>query len=169
MTTTHVHLDARRCLEVILLRGPARTIRELADSLIGTKGVETGRLVLASAAPVPARNGEGPASHHHHDTTMATVIPITTTPLETPGRSPSAARFQQPERNGQRVVERRVDARGFQRGGDAAGRVELGGLDQAGQPAQFGALGIDPDGRRVGRGADEAEHLGAAALRAPSP
>ena len=24
VTTTHVHLDARRCLEVILLRGPAR-------------------------------------------------------------------------------------------------------------------------------------------------
>ncbi|HEU5116387.1 MAG TPA: nickel-responsive transcriptional regulator NikR, partial [Isosphaeraceae bacterium] len=48
VTTTHVHLDAQRCLEVILLRGKARIVRELADSLIGTKGVETGRLVLAS-------------------------------------------------------------------------------------------------------------------------
>jgi CopG family nickel-responsive transcriptional regulator len=62
VTTTHVHLDARRCLEVILLRGPAKTIRELADSLIGTKGVETGRLVLTSAAPVP-----GPGHGHDHD------------------------------------------------------------------------------------------------------
>jgi CopG family nickel-responsive transcriptional regulator len=62
VTTTHVHLDARRCLEVILLRGPARTVRELADSLIGTKGVETGRLVLASADPIP-----GPSHHHDHD------------------------------------------------------------------------------------------------------
>ena len=53
VTTTHVHLDARRCLEVILLRGPAKVVRELADGLIGTKGVETGRLVLASAAPIP--------------------------------------------------------------------------------------------------------------------
>ena len=53
VTTTHVHLDARRCLEVILLRGPAKIVRELADSLIGTKGVETGRLVLASASPIP--------------------------------------------------------------------------------------------------------------------
>ncbi len=67
VTTTHVHLDEHRCLEVILLRGPAREIRDLADDLIGTKGVETGRLVLAPALPVPARNGEGPASHHHHD------------------------------------------------------------------------------------------------------
>jgi CopG family transcriptional regulator, nickel-responsive regulator len=61
VTTTHVHLDARRCLEVILLRGPARVIRELADSLIGTKGVETGRLVLASAEPVT----DGAHTHGH--------------------------------------------------------------------------------------------------------
>ena len=53
VTTTHVHLDEHRCLEVILLRGPVRQIRELADNLIGTKGVETGRLVLASAQPIP--------------------------------------------------------------------------------------------------------------------
>src|SRR5262245_34359255 len=38
VTTTHVHLDAHRCLEVILLRGPAREVRALADGLIGTKG-----------------------------------------------------------------------------------------------------------------------------------
>ena len=52
VTTTHVHLDTSRCLEVILLRGPSRIVQELANSLIGTKGVETGRLVLASAHPV---------------------------------------------------------------------------------------------------------------------
>jgi len=68
VTTTHVHLDEHRCLEVILLRGPVREIRELADNLIGTKGVETGRLVLASAQPIPAVNSDGGHSHHHpHD------------------------------------------------------------------------------------------------------
>jgi CopG family nickel-responsive transcriptional regulator len=73
VTTTHVHLDARRCLEVILLRGPTRLIRELADSLIGTKGVENGRLVLTSATPIPDR-GTGPDpnpdtahEHRHHE------------------------------------------------------------------------------------------------------
>jgi CopG family nickel-responsive transcriptional regulator len=65
VTTTHVHLDARRCLEVILLRGSTRTVRELADSLIGTKGVETGRLVLTSATPVSEPGP--PHSHHDHD------------------------------------------------------------------------------------------------------
>jgi CopG family nickel-responsive transcriptional regulator len=63
VTTTHVHLDAERCLEVILLRGEARLVRELADSLIGTKGVETGRLVLTSTAPLPERH----AHEHGHD------------------------------------------------------------------------------------------------------
>jgi CopG family transcriptional regulator, nickel-responsive regulator len=75
VTTTHVHLDAHRCLEVVLLRGPARVVRELADSLIGTKGIESGRLVLATAAPIPERDGhahdhphahDGGAHHHHH-------------------------------------------------------------------------------------------------------
>ncbi len=65
VTTTHVHLDARRCLEVILLRGPAKEVRALADGLIGTKGVETGRLVLASAEAIP---GTAPHTHPHtHD------------------------------------------------------------------------------------------------------
>jgi CopG family nickel-responsive transcriptional regulator len=65
VTTTHVHLDEGRCLEVIMLPGPARQIRDLADDLIGTKGVETGRLVLAAAQPVASRNGGSPAEHHH--------------------------------------------------------------------------------------------------------
>ena len=61
VTTTHVHLDAERCLEVILLRGGAKSVRELADGLIGTKGVESGRLVLTPAAPVESR----PHGHTH--------------------------------------------------------------------------------------------------------
>ena len=62
VTTTHVHLDPHRCLEVILLRGPVRIVRTLADGLIGTKGVEAGRLVLAPAAPiVPEEPGHGHA------------------------------------------------------------------------------------------------------------
>ncbi|WP_165248869.1 nickel-responsive transcriptional regulator NikR [Paludisphaera soli] len=65
LTTTHVHLDHARCLEVILLRGRAAQVRRLADDLIGTKGVETGRLVLASAAPIT--EGHGHPHPHGHD------------------------------------------------------------------------------------------------------
>lgn len=42
---THVHLDARNCLENIVLRGRSRDVRRLADRLISTKGVKHGRLV----------------------------------------------------------------------------------------------------------------------------
>ncbi len=68
VTTTHVHLDEHRCLEVILLRGRTGEIRELADNLIGTKGIETGRLVLAAAKPVAGRKGNSHGHEHsHHD------------------------------------------------------------------------------------------------------
>jgi len=66
VTTTHVHLDERRCLEVILLRGPAGQVRKLADDLIGSKGVETGRLVLAAASPVAGRGESVDSQAHGH-------------------------------------------------------------------------------------------------------
>lgn len=59
VTTTHVHLDHARCLEVILLRGLVCEVRALADSLIATRGVETGKLVITAAHP--------PESGHSHD------------------------------------------------------------------------------------------------------
>ena len=66
VTTTHVHLDGSRCLEVILLRGQTKLVRELADGLIGTRGVETGRLVLAAAHPVDTPHGHSHSHHHGH-------------------------------------------------------------------------------------------------------
>jgi CopG family nickel-responsive transcriptional regulator len=68
VTTTHVHLDHHRCLEVILLRGTVRLVRDMADALIGTKGVETGRLVLAPAsAIVDPEHGHGHGHGHGED------------------------------------------------------------------------------------------------------
>lgn len=69
VTTTHVHLDHSRCLEVILLRGRARDVRQLADSLIGAKGIEMGKLVLAGAHPPEAghTHGDGHAHDHAHE------------------------------------------------------------------------------------------------------
>jgi CopG family nickel-responsive transcriptional regulator len=39
ISALHVHLEHDRCLEVVILRGPARTVRRVADRLIGEKGV----------------------------------------------------------------------------------------------------------------------------------
>jgi CopG family nickel-responsive transcriptional regulator len=46
--TTHAHLDHDSCLEVLILRGESRQVQKLADTLIGTKGVRHGRLVMSS-------------------------------------------------------------------------------------------------------------------------
>ena len=42
VSTLHVHLDPHHCLEVLVLRGTARTLKEIADRLIGTRGVKHG-------------------------------------------------------------------------------------------------------------------------------
>ena len=46
--TTHTHLDHDICLEVIILKGESRRVQKLADLLIGTKGIQHGRLVMSS-------------------------------------------------------------------------------------------------------------------------
>lgn len=46
--TTHVHLDQHRCMEVIVLRGETGLIQDIANLILGTKGVKTGRLALTS-------------------------------------------------------------------------------------------------------------------------
>ena len=48
IATTHAHLDHNTCLEVIVVRGKTHRVQELADLLIGTKGVQHGRLVMSS-------------------------------------------------------------------------------------------------------------------------
>lgn len=48
LSTQHVHLEHDSCLETIILKGKARELRKLADSLIGVKGVKYGKLVMSS-------------------------------------------------------------------------------------------------------------------------
>jgi CopG family nickel-responsive transcriptional regulator len=49
LSTMHVHLDERLCLEVMALRGRPAELRHFADHLIGMKGVKHGELVMSSA------------------------------------------------------------------------------------------------------------------------
>jgi CopG family nickel-responsive transcriptional regulator len=48
LCATHVHLDPENCLEVVVLRGPAEVVREVADRLIATRGVKHGKLVCTT-------------------------------------------------------------------------------------------------------------------------
>ena len=44
----HIHLDAHNCLEVIVVRGAANKVHEVAGKLIATKGVQNGRLITTT-------------------------------------------------------------------------------------------------------------------------
>lgn len=48
LCSQHVHLDEHNCLEVIVLKGSPREIRQIADALIGTRGVKHGQLVCTT-------------------------------------------------------------------------------------------------------------------------
>jgi CopG family nickel-responsive transcriptional regulator len=48
VSALHVHLDAHNCLEVLVVRGPSRDVRAIADRLIGTKGVKHGKLTTTT-------------------------------------------------------------------------------------------------------------------------
>ena len=52
VSTMHVHLDHDNCLEVIVLRGRAGALQQVADELRGIKGVFKGQLVLARSGHV---------------------------------------------------------------------------------------------------------------------
>jgi len=55
IATTHAHLDHHACLEVLVVKGQSKRVRKLADLLIGTKGVQHGRLVMSSATACLSR------------------------------------------------------------------------------------------------------------------
>ena len=48
IASTHVHLDAHNCVEVIILKGKSKDITKISDRLIATKGVKHGKLVMSS-------------------------------------------------------------------------------------------------------------------------
>ncbi len=71
VSTVHVHLNSRHCLEVIVLRGASAKIRAIANTLLGTKGVKHGKLVTTttgdgkSASGAQTREHGQPHGHAH--------------------------------------------------------------------------------------------------------
>jgi CopG family nickel-responsive transcriptional regulator len=48
LSTTHIHMDKHNCLEVVILKGPGKEIREVADQLLSSKGVKHGKLIMTT-------------------------------------------------------------------------------------------------------------------------
>jgi CopG family nickel-responsive transcriptional regulator len=47
-STTHIHMDEHLCLEVLVVKGKAKRLAELADNIKAIKGVKQGELVVAA-------------------------------------------------------------------------------------------------------------------------
>lgn len=48
VSSLHVHVDEHTCLEVIVIRGETGVVQDIANLILGTKGVQNGRLVLTT-------------------------------------------------------------------------------------------------------------------------
>ncbi len=48
ISTLHVHLDKENCLEVLVVKGKAKKIKNISDRLISTKGVKHGKLNMTT-------------------------------------------------------------------------------------------------------------------------
>ncbi|UCD92791.1 MAG: nickel-responsive transcriptional regulator NikR [Methanobacteriota archaeon] len=46
MTTSHVHLDHDNCLEVVVVKGKAKSVKEMADKIASVRGVRHGELSI---------------------------------------------------------------------------------------------------------------------------
>lgn len=49
VSTTHIHLDHHRCLEIVVVRGKIEVVRELGEKMISARGVMHGKLVFAAS------------------------------------------------------------------------------------------------------------------------
>jgi CopG family nickel-responsive transcriptional regulator len=65
VATLHVHLDHDSCLEVSVLRGPARAVLAMADDTVSQRGVRHGQLHLVPAARGRGRHSHGGGPHDH--------------------------------------------------------------------------------------------------------
>jgi len=48
LAATHVHLDHRNCLEVVIMKGRSSELRHTADQILSLRGVKHGKLVFTT-------------------------------------------------------------------------------------------------------------------------
>ena len=65
-STMHVHLDHDHCLEVIVMRGRADQLKEVAERMIATRGVLQGGAEYVAESTLGAVAGHGHAHTHAH-------------------------------------------------------------------------------------------------------
>ena len=63
ISTVHSHLDHDLCLEVVVVKGKLKQVKELGSRLIGLKGIQHGKLVMSSPDSLMRQSGK----HGHGD------------------------------------------------------------------------------------------------------
>lgn len=66
LSSMHAHLDHDHCVETVILKGAARSVRRFADLLIAERGVRHGQLNLVMLEPGESHS-HAPSSGHDHD------------------------------------------------------------------------------------------------------
>lgn len=69
LSSIHVHLDHDHCLEVAIMRGPVKDVREFANIMMAERGVRHGKLNM-----IPVAMSE--KSHHDHEAPHVHSSPV---------------------------------------------------------------------------------------------
>jgi CopG family nickel-responsive transcriptional regulator len=67
VSTMHVHLDHDHCLESVVLKGPATSVRAFADQTRAERGVRHGQLNLVTVKASDSHYRIAPHRHPGHD------------------------------------------------------------------------------------------------------
>jgi CopG family nickel-responsive transcriptional regulator len=68
ISTLHVHIDEHSCLEVLIVRGRNDEVQQISDALIGTRGVQQGKLIISTSESLAhPRPDHGHSHDHAHD------------------------------------------------------------------------------------------------------
>ncbi len=67
VSTLHVHFEEHSCLEVLVVRGRQKDVCAISDSLIGTRGVQQGKLIINAGVEAEEHrvSGHATATHRH--------------------------------------------------------------------------------------------------------
>ena len=66
LSSTHVHLDHDHCLEVAIMRGPVKDVREFANLMMAERGVRYGKLNMVPVAMSETTHNEHGTPHVHN-------------------------------------------------------------------------------------------------------
>ena len=65
LSSMHVHMDHKNCLEVAILRGSILSVRNFADLVMATRGVRHGKLHMVPVEITQAQHSPTASSHIH--------------------------------------------------------------------------------------------------------